>query len=80
MPNLTLAISEELKLEMEEHSSVKWSSAVRNIIEQKLADFEESEELAKKSKFSWKDWKAIGHKISKTAAKHAEALLNESYS
>ena len=78
MPNLTLAISRELKTEMKRHSSVKWSSAVRNIIEQKLADFEESEKIANKSKLTMKDLKSIGDKVSKNAAKHARALLDES--
>ena len=65
---------------MAKHPSVKWSSAVRSIIEQKLADFDEAERIAKRSKFSWKDWKLTDRKISKSAAKHAEALLNESNS
>ena len=78
MPNITLAITERLKMEMSKHSSVKWSSAVRNIIEQKLADFDEAEKIAKKSKFTWKGWKPISKKISRNAARHAEALLNES--
>ena len=80
MPNLTLVITEKLKLEMKKHSSVKWSSAVRNVIEQKLEDFAEAEKIAKKSRFSSKDWKAIGKKISKNSGKHAEALLSESNS
>ncbi len=77
MPNITLSITEKLKMEMDKHSSVKWSSAVRNIIEQKLADFYAAEKIARMSKFNWKDWKSIEKKISKSAAKHAEALLNE---
>ena len=77
MPNITLSISEELKKEMEKYSSVKWSSAVRNVIEQKIADFEEAESIAKKSRLNWKSWKLINAKISKNAAKYAEALLNE---
>ena len=80
MPNITLSISEELKKEMEKYSSVKWSSAVRNVIEQKIADFEEADSIAKKSRLNWKTWKLISAKISKNAAKHAEALLNESNS
>jgi hypothetical protein len=80
MPNITLSISEELKREMEKHSSVKWSSAVRNVIEQKIADFEEAESIAKKSRLNWKTWKLMSAKISKNAAKHAEALLNENNS
>ena len=77
MPNITLSISEELKKEMEKYSSVKWSSAVRNVIEQKIADFEEAERIAKKSRLNWETWKQINAKISKNAAKHAEALLDE---
>lgn len=77
MPNITLSISEGLKKEMKKYSSVKWSSAVRNIIEQKIDEFEEAERIARKSKLSWKDWKPVSTKISKNAAKHAEALLNE---
>jgi hypothetical protein len=80
MPNITLSISEELKKEMEKYSSVKWSSAVRNVIEQKIADFEDAESIAKKSRLNWKTWKRISAKISKNAAKHAEALLNENNS
>jgi len=34
---------------MEKHSSVKWSSAVRSVIERKLADFEEADRIAKKA-------------------------------
>jgi hypothetical protein len=78
MPNITLVISEELKTEMDKHSSVKWSAAVRNIIEQKLMGFAEAEKLAKNSLFSLKDWKLLSKKISKRAAKHAEVLLSES--
>ena len=80
MSNITLSISEELKKDMEKYSSVKWSSAVRNVIEQKIADFEEAESIAKKSRLNWKTWKLISAKISKNAAKHAEALLNENNS
>ena len=78
MPNITLAISKELKMEMDKHSSVKWSAAVRNIIEQRLRDFIEAERLSRGSRFNLKDWKMISKKISRNAAKHAEALLNES--
>ncbi len=77
MPNVTLVISRELKMEMKRHPTVKWSSAVRNVIEQKLAEFREAENIAKRSKFSWRDWKSINEKISKSAAKHAKALLHE---
>lgn len=78
MPNITLVINEELKRQMKKHSSIKWSSVVRNIIEQKLRDFAEADRIAKKGRFSIKDWNKISQKITKAVAKHAEALLNES--
>ncbi len=80
MTNITLAITAELKKQMEKHSSIKWSSVIRNIIEQKLKDFAEADNIARKSRFSVKDWNKINQKISKSAAKHAEALLHESNS
>lgn len=78
MSNITLAITAELKKQMEKHSSIKWSSVIRNIIEQKLKDFAEADSIAKKSHFSVRDWNKISQKVSKIAAKHAEALLHES--
>ena len=49
MPNITLSIPEETKRRMEKHPHVKWSSAIRAIIERRLDDFEETERLAQKS-------------------------------
>ena len=80
MPNITLSISEELKKEMKRHSSIKWSDAVRSIIEQKISELNEAEKIAKKSKFNWEDWKLIDRELSKNAARHARALLDESNS
>jgi len=78
MPNITLSVNNDLKHEMDKHSSVKWSTAVRSIIQQKLLDFAESERVARKSRLSFKDWEKINPKLSKSAARHAEALLHES--
>ncbi len=78
MPNITIRVSEELKEEMKKHASVKWSSAIRSIIERKLSDFDEADRIARKSRFSMKDWKLIEKKLSKKTAEHAKALLNES--
>ncbi|MCL4371702.1 hypothetical protein M1373_00050 [Candidatus Marsarchaeota archaeon] len=80
MPNIIISISKELKKEMEKYSSVKWSSVVRNVIEQKIADFEEAESITNRSRLNLKILKPINAKISKNAAKHAEALLNENKS
>ena len=78
MVNLTLSIPADVKGRMDKHKEIKWSSAIRNLIEQKLDDFEEAEKLATKLDLSEKDLKPILDKINKDMAKHAEALLNES--
>lgn len=79
MVNITFAIPEETKKRMEKYKEIKWSSAIRNLIEQKLDDFEEAEKLANKLDLSKEDLDPIIKKINKEMAKHAEALLNESY-
>lgn len=77
MVNLTLAISDETKKKMEKFPSVKWSNAVRVIIERKLGDFEEAERLSKKSKLSEKDAEKMSSKVDASIGRHAKRLLNE---
>lgn len=80
MPNMTLSMTEEVKSMMNKYPEVRWSNVVRNIILQKLRDFEEAERLAQKSKITDKDVELISKKVSKDAAKQAKRLLNELYS
>ncbi len=77
MVNLTLSIPAETKVRMNKHKHVKWSSAIRTIIERKLNDFEEAERIAKKSNLKMSDFSEINKKIDMAMAKHAEELLNE---
>ncbi len=77
MGNLTLAISGETKKRMERFPSVKWSNAVRVIIERKLDDFEETQRLSKKSLLSEKDVEELSKKVNASMARHAKRLLNE---
>ena len=76
MVNLTLSIPAETKARMDKHKYIKWSSAVRTIIERKLSDFEEAERIAKKSNLTMKDFDDISKKIDSAMAKHAEELLH----
>ncbi|NMA44373.1 MAG: hypothetical protein GX950_00980 [Candidatus Diapherotrites archaeon] len=78
MVNVTLSIPAETKARMDKHTGIKWSNVIRNLIEQKLDDFEEAEKLANKLNLSEKDLKPILNKINDSMAKHTEALLNES--
>ena len=78
MPNITLSITEEMKNKMDKHSELRWSNAVRSIIDRKLRDFEEAEKIASKSRLAEKDIKAVLEKVKKSTAVHAKRLLNES--
>ncbi|MBU0635422.1 hypothetical protein KKE06_00145 [Candidatus Micrarchaeota archaeon] len=78
MPNITLSISEETKRKMKKHPEVRWSNAVRVIIERKIKDFEIADTLAQKSRLTEKEVKLLSAKVNKAMAKHAKALLNES--
>ena len=78
MANLTLFIPDRLKRRMKKHQHVRWSRAIRSIIEQKLEDFEESERLAQKSTLTVRDVKRLAAKVDAAMGRHAKALFNES--
>lgn len=65
MPNVTLAIPEELHEKMKQHSEIRWSNVVRTIISEKISDLEIVDKIAKKSKLSGKDIEELSHKIKK---------------
>ena len=77
MTNITLSIPAELKHKMDKHKEIRWSNAIRSLIEQKLADFDEAQQLVKKSKLTMKDVELLSAQVDKAMGKHAEALLNE---
>ena len=77
MANVTLFVPDALKSKMDAHKDVRWSSAIRVVIEEKIADFEEAEKLARKSRLSQKDVDRISSEVDSASARHAEALLRE---
>ena len=80
MPNMTLALSDKTKRRMGKHRHMKWSSAVRAIIEKRLDDFEEVEKLAQKSKFTEKDAEELTEMVNANIRKHVKGLMNENHS
>ncbi len=77
MPNITLSVSDVTKQKMKQHPEVRWSNAIRTMIEKKLHDFETAEKLAKKSTLTEKDIELLSTKADKSMAKHAKRLLDE---
>ncbi len=77
MPNITLSITEDTRRKMKAHPEVRWSNAIRALIDRKLKDFEEADKLAQKSVLAEKDVEILSKKVAKDSARHAERLLNE---
>ena len=79
MPNITLAISDKTKRRMEKHKHMKWSSAVRAVIEKRLDDLEEVERLAQKSKLTQKDVDELTEMVNSDLRAHIMGLRDESH-
>ncbi len=69
MPNLTLAIPEDLHIKMKDHSEIRWSEVVRKSISEKIDTLEMMDRLTKKSKLTQKDVDQIADKIDSAVAK-----------
>ncbi|MFH1916298.1 MAG: hypothetical protein ABIJ21_03465 [Nanoarchaeota archaeon] len=69
MPNVTLAIPEDLHSKMKNHSEIRWSEVVRKSISEKIADLEMMDKLTRKSKMTHKDADAIAERIDSAVAK-----------
>ena len=69
MPNITLAIPNDLHTKMREHSEIRWSEVVRKSISQKIEDLDVMDKLTMKSKLTQKDVDAIASKIDGAVAR-----------
>ena len=78
MANITLSVTEDTRRKMKGHPEIRWSNAIRAMIDKKLKDFEEADKLAQKSVLTEKDVEVLSKKVAKDSARHAERLLNES--
>ena len=65
MPNLTLAIPEELHEKMKKHSEIRWSEVVRKTIASKVEMLDAMGAIARKSRLTKKDVDELAHKINK---------------
>ncbi len=69
MPNVTLAIPEDLHDRMKNHSEIRWSEVVRKSISEKIDNLELMDKLTKKSKLTQKDVDSISDRIDSSVAK-----------
>ncbi len=77
MTNVTLSFPDAFWRRMKAFPEIRWSKAVRSVIEGKLDDLEEAERLVGKSRFREEDVARLSKKVDDAMARHAGALLNE---
>ena len=69
MPTITLAVSDELKKEMDRSREINWSEVARQAIRQKLDELKMFNELVKNSRLTEKDALELGRKINRSMHK-----------
>jgi len=69
MGNMTLAIPDDVQIEMKHFSEVRWSEVARKAILQKIEALKMAEKLAEKSKLTQKDVDEFNKKIKSLAGK-----------
>lgn len=69
MPNVTLAIPEDLHDKMKRHTEIRWSEVVRKTISEKIEDLDMMDKLTRKSKLTQKDVNEIAQRIDSDVAK-----------
>ncbi len=69
MANITLAIPDDLHKRLKKYKEIRWSEAIRAMLEKRLEDLEFMDKIAKNSKLTMKDVEEIGFKIKRGIAK-----------
>ena len=69
MVNITLAIPEDLKQELQKHEEVNWSAVIRKALQEHLRKIRIAEAITSKSKLTQKDADEIARRIKREIAK-----------
>ena len=69
MPNITLAVPEDLHEKMKKHSEIRWSEVARKAISQKVEDLETMDRITAKSKLTQKNADEIAKKVNSSVAR-----------
>ncbi len=77
MPNMTLAVSKELRQEMDTFPIINWSEVARQAIRQKLDELKMLQKITSKSKLREKDVLEIGRKINASITQRHEQWEKE---
>ena len=68
MVSITLAVTEELKSEMDHFKEINWSEVARAAIKSRVESMKKFQEFTRDSEFTEKDAIALGKKVNKAAA------------
>ncbi len=69
MPNMTLAIPEDLKEKMEQHQEINWSEVARQAIREKMILLEGMDRMLSKSELTVADVEQAAYKVKKKVFK-----------
>lgn len=73
MPNMTLAIPEELKRKMDQFKEINWSEVARQAIQEKTALLEKMNQLLSKSELTESDIETHSTQIKKSVLRKHKA-------
>ncbi len=77
MPNLTLAIPEDLKREMDSMPEMNWSEIARKAIQERAAEYRLFKAIVAKSKLTKKDARALGDKVNEGLYRKYKQMYDE---
>lgn len=69
MPNVTVAMPEDLKQAMSEHDEVNWSAVMRKAVQEHLRRLAIADAIAQRSKLTQKDVEDLDRLVKKGIAK-----------
>lgn len=69
MPNVTVAMPEDLKQEMTRHDEVNWSAVIRKAVQEHLRKLTIADAIAQRSKLTEKDIEDLDKLVKKGIAK-----------
>ena len=70
MVNITLAVPQDLREELQKHDEVNWSAVIRRALQTHLRKLEIADAIASKSKLTKKDVEELSKLVKKGMAKH----------
>ena len=77
MPNVTVAVDDSLKEQMDNHPEINWSEVARRAIQEKIRDLEVMERLVEGSELTEEDVDEIAAEIDRRATDRAMSDLDD---